>query len=119
MATLLGEHGFGAEATAPLADALEAGLRAVAHLAGIGAGIGAAIEAGTEEERATELGSRLEPRYGRPAAEAARLLALLQAMQAEGLAQAAGAGQAEEWLQRGQTHFRVLEEILDRAALRG
>jgi hypothetical protein len=115
MATLLGEHGFGAEAAAPLGDALGAGLRAVAHLAGMGAG----IEAGTEEERATELGPRLEPRYGRPAAEAARLLALLQAMQAEGLAQAAGAGQTEEWLQRGQAHFRALEEILDRAALRG
>ncbi|MFW6175294.1 MAG: DEAD/DEAH box helicase, partial [Acidobacteriota bacterium] len=125
MATLLGEHGFGAEAAPPLAEALERGLRAVARLAGIKAGSGAGSGTGpetgarTEEVPAAELGPRLEPQYGKPPAEAARLLALLQAVAADEALQAASEEETPEWLERGTAHFRALEEILERAALQG
>ncbi len=107
MTRLLAGHGFGAEAVTPLAESLDAGLLALARFAGI------------DGESALDLGARLEERFGPPAVEGVKLLGLLKAMGSEDLEDTAPAGALEDWVERGETLLRSIEETLDRAALGG
>jgi hypothetical protein len=105
MATLLAGNGFGAEALAPLAEALDRGLLSLARLAAI------------EGETALAIGSQLEAHFGPLTIEGVGFLGFLEAMRDESAARSAPATEAKDWVERGAVLLRQIEETLDRAAL--
>jgi hypothetical protein len=107
MTRLLITNEFAAESMAPLAESVAEGLLGLARFAGL------------EGESALELGEGLEEQFGAVAAEGIQLLGLLETMRSEGVEDAAPAGASEEWVEKGETLLRSIEETLDRAALGG
>ena len=109
MATLLAEGGFAAEALAPLAEAVQAALQCLGHLAGI-----IRIDGQQIPPDAGEALMQAAPPVGHLAAQALGL--------AEQLRQGAGAStsvseEARAWVRDGAGLWATIDEVLDREAI--
>lgn len=110
MATLLAEGGFPVEALPPLAEAVQAALLCLAHLAGV------AAEDGEElSPTAIEALRRAAPPVGDLAAEALPLAARSQ--ERVGAFATVPEEEARTWVQEGSRLFARIEEGLSREAL--